>query len=102
MKRQRRIIRCFKDFDCGVTEVVGTVLLLGIAVSVFSSLYVVVLSYPSPSSISSANLVGTIEGSNIVIEHRGGEALSLDTEILIKIFEEDEKNGISANDYFIN
>ena len=85
MKKRRRINRSFKDSDDMVTEIVGTVLLLGIAVVVFFTLYGVVLSSPSPSSTSSVNLVSTIEGSYIVIEHRGGEELALDTEILIEI-----------------
>jgi hypothetical protein len=64
-----------------VAEIIGTVLLLGIAVAIFSTLYVVVFAYPFPTSSPNVTLIGTIEGSNIIIEHHSGEALSLDTEI---------------------
>jgi len=85
MKKWKKNIRRFKDSNNMVAEIIGTVLLLGIAVAIFSTLYVVVFAYPFPTSSPNVTLIGTIEGSNIIIEHHSGEALSLDTEIPIII-----------------
>lgn len=85
MKKWRKNIRSLKDSNDMVAEIVGTVVLLGIAVAIFSTLYATVLSYPSPSHSTFVNLVATIEGNNIIIEHRGGQALSLDTKVTIAI-----------------
>lgn len=91
-----------KKANDGVSEILSTVLLLGMAISFFSLLCITVLSYPSSSHSPSANLVGTIEIKEeyievegkegkyieracILIEHRGGEALSLDTKVIITI-----------------
>ena len=88
MKRWRKKIRNFKDSNEMVSEIVGTVLLLGIAVALFSSLYAMVFSHPSPPSPTFVNLVGTVEGSSIIIEHRGGEPLSLETKVVLTIGDE--------------
>jgi len=85
MKKWKKNIRSLKDSNNMVAEIIGTVLLLGIAVAIFSTLYVVVFAYPFPTSSPNVILIGTIEGSNIIIEHPSGEALSLDTEIPITI-----------------
>jgi len=85
MRKWKKNIRRFKDSNNMVAEIIGTVLLLGIAVAIFSTLYVVVFAYPFPTSSPNVILIGTIEGSNIIIEHHSGEALSLDTEIPITI-----------------
>jgi len=85
MRKWKKNIRRFKDSNNMVAEIIGTVLLLGIAVAIFSTLYVVVFAYPFPTSSPNVTLIGTIEGSNIIIEHHSGEALSLDTEILITV-----------------
>ena len=79
------MIMKYKKSDEAVSEIVGIVLMLGITISLFAVLCNVVLSFPSSPASPSANLVGTIEVSFIVIEHRGGEELSLDTEIVIEI-----------------
>lgn len=85
MKRIKESIRKFKDSNYMVSEIVGTALILIIAVAAISSLYSTVLSYPSPSDPSFVNLVGMVEGNNIIIEHRGGDALSLGTKVRIEI-----------------
>ena len=74
--------------DKAVSEIVGTVLLLAIAICIFSLLSAIVLSYPISSNSPSANLVGTIVNTNegeysLLIEHRGGTPLRLDTKVLL-------------------
>ena len=66
-----------------VTEILGTAILLGIAIALFSGIQYVVFSYPFEPSPPSINLVGTVNESNyIIIEHQGGEYISLDAIII--------------------
>ena len=97
MKKWKKNIRNFKDSNDVVAEIIGTVLLLGIAVAIFSTLYVVVFSYPFPTSSPNVTLIGTIEGSNIIIEHHSGEALSLDAEIMVG--ETNNMNSFAVGDF---
>jgi FlaG/FlaF family flagellin (archaellin) len=83
--------------NMAVSEVLGTALLLGITVLLFSLLSVIVISYPSPSSSPSVNLVGTIEKDRVLIEHRGGDPLTLDT--LISITIDEVTNSFPVSDY---
>ena len=74
-----------KRTDEAVSEIVGTILLLGITVSLFSVICVIVLSYPFSPSSPSTNLVGMVEGEYLLIEHRGGKALDLGTKVSLTI-----------------
>jgi len=76
-----------KRNNFGVSDVVGTILLLGITVSLFSVLSLVVLSYPFQPSTPYVNIIGFVdtENNNITLEHRGGEKLPLDTKIIVTI-----------------
>ena len=63
-----------------VSEVLGTVLLLGMAVIIFSSLIIYVMSATDRDDSSpNLDLVGYIGGDDrqVIIEHRGGESLDL-------------------------
>ena len=75
----KKIIK-IDNLNNGVSEVVGTILLLGICVAIFSVLYMIVLSEPFETSESHPTVVAFVEGNNIVIEHRGGDELSADGE----------------------
>lgn len=99
MKRIRESIKIFKNSNEMVSEIVGTVLILGITVGIISMLYTIVLAYPSPSDSTFVDLVGTIEGDNIIIEHRGGDALGFGTKVIIKIDDETDEFSIAENDY---
>ncbi|MBN2603544.1 MAG: type IV pilin N-terminal domain-containing protein [Candidatus Thermoplasmatota archaeon] len=72
-----------KRKNAAVSEIIGTVLLLGITISLFAVLCVVVLAYPHPSPPPSVNLVGMVDNDYLIIEHRGGESLTLDTTVII-------------------
>jgi len=74
-----------KKTDEAVSEIVGTILLLGITVSLFSVICGIVLSYPFSPSSPSTNLVGMVEGEYLLIEHRGGKALDLGTKVSLTI-----------------
>jgi hypothetical protein len=58
-----------------------------------------VFSYPFPNIAPSVSIVGTIEDDKIIIEHHGGVTLSLDTEILFQIGNDNDTIIISENNY---
>lgn len=74
-----------------VSEIVGTMLLLGIAVSAFSALNYYVISAPVPNPSPIVELSGMIEENQIVLMHQGGETLDLNTELLIMLGDTSEK-----------
>jgi FlaG/FlaF family flagellin (archaellin) len=71
----------WKKSDDAVSEVIGAILMVGIGVALFSILYFIVMSYPFTPPSPSVDIVGTIEGNNIILEHRGGDSLDLDTTV---------------------
>jgi len=85
MKLWGKNVRSLKDSNEMVSEIVGTIVLLAVSVVIFSSLYSIVLSYPFASDPVTVTIIGTIDGDNIILEHRGGEALGLETTIPITI-----------------
>jgi flagellin-like protein len=77
-----------KRANNAVSEIIGVVLLLAMAVALFSVVYLFVINDAldvSENSPPSVTMLGTIGGSDIILEHRGGDALSLDTKIMITI-----------------
>ncbi|MBU0497611.1 MAG: type IV pilin [Candidatus Thermoplasmatota archaeon] len=72
----------------GVSEIVGTIMLLIMAIALFTTVYVFImneaLTPPERSPVTS--IIGTTEGTNnIILENRGGEDLSSDTIILLNV-----------------
>ena len=65
----------WKKPDEAVSEVIGAILMVGIGVALFSILYFIVMSYPFTPSVPSVDIVGSIQGDSIVLEHRGGDSL---------------------------
>jgi len=80
----KKIIKICKS-NKGVSEVLGTVLLLGIAVAIFSVLYFIVLSEPFEASEPYPTIVAYVEGQNLIIEHRGGDELGINTRFNLTI-----------------
>ncbi|UCD13343.1 MAG: type IV pilin, partial [Thermoplasmatales archaeon] len=70
-----------KRGDKAVSEIMGTVLLLALAVGLFSTVYVFVInqSLNPEEHAPPVNLVGTTEGKTIVFENRGGLSLPSDS-----------------------
>lgn len=71
--------------NTAVAEIVGSVLLLAMAVAAFSVVYIQVLSDEGPSPEAYVTVVGMIENNNVVFEHRSGKPLGLDTSIILSI-----------------
>jgi hypothetical protein len=68
-----------------VSEIVGTLLLLTISITLFSTVYMAFFSIQPNSPSPSTNIVGSVEKDEIIFEHRSGEPLPLDTRILLNI-----------------
>jgi len=74
-----------KKSNGAVSEIVGTMLLLLMVISVFSLIYFQVLSDEGPENKTIVKIGGRLEGTNVILEHQGGEPLELDTEISITL-----------------
>lgn len=90
----------WKKSDDAVSEVIGTILMVGIGVALFSILYFIVMSYPFTPSSPSVDIVGTIEGTNMILEHRGGDSLDLDTTVSFVVG--GIWNSATVDDYLID
>jgi flagellin-like protein len=74
-----------KRSNKAVSEIVGTLLLLGMAISLFSVIYISILTlYPATSS-PSVNLLCSFEDKNVTIEHRGGKSLGINTKLILNV-----------------
>jgi hypothetical protein len=74
-----------KRKDKAVAEIIGTVLLLAVAVSVIAVIYFQVLSDEGPSPTNIVRVVGKGEGGYIYLEHMGGDDINLDNSITYTI-----------------
>jgi len=99
MNMSRRFMK-IKRAEKAVSEIIGTMLLLAIVIMFFSALYFQILSIPTPASPLIVNISGTIDENCILLEHCGGETLSLDTEISITI--DDSTVNMAVGDYLDN
>jgi FlaG/FlaF family flagellin (archaellin) len=74
-----------KRANRAISDVVATILLLGITVALFAVVSLVVLSYPIPESTPEVNIVGYVDNNIITVEHNGGYDLNLNTIIIVFI-----------------
>ena len=72
-----------KKTDLGVSEIVGEILLLSIAIVCICGISYTILSTPQPAEGPIAELSGTISENQIILVHQGGESLPFDTKILL-------------------
>jgi len=79
-----------KRTDKAISETVGTLLLLGIAISLFSVIYFSVVTIYPISTHPSVNLICSNEENDIIIEHRGGKTLDLDTKFIVTMAQTSE------------
>jgi flagellin-like protein len=69
----------------GVSEIIGTILMLGMAIALFATVSLIIISYPLNTPSPQVDIIGYIEGSDIVFEHHGGPSLATDTQLGITI-----------------
>lgn len=74
-----------KRTNWAISQIVGTILLMLIALAALSLVYLFVLSYPTPIPPPQVEIIGKIEQGNIVLLHSGGDSLKLDTKLLLNI-----------------
>jgi FlaG/FlaF family flagellin (archaellin) len=84
-----------------VSEVIGTILLLGMSVTLFSVVYISVLTVPYSPPTPSANIICQIDDGNIVLSHYGGRALNFDSKILLTV-DGQSIDFLTAGDYLYN
>src|SRR5881296_2193675 len=93
MSPPRRMLR---DDDSGVSEVIGTILILGMTVALFAAIIVWVASIPTPPTSVRLEVDGQLlplkdssgnwAGVNVTITHRGGESLDyIATRVYLRI-----------------
>lgn len=74
-----------KRANKAVSEVVGTAMLLGMAVALFALVQIIAMSVPFNPHPPSVRLVGYTDGDWVYITHHGGESLESDTRLLFTI-----------------
>lgn len=84
----------------GVSEILGTALLIGIAILFFSVLVTVVFSYPQSPAAPFVNIIGSIDSNHneIILEHFGGDFLDKETKIYVTI--NDQVYDVSVKSLF--
>ena len=74
-----------KNDNKAVTELIGTMILLIIAVIAISYVYITVLSNVEPVEEINCDIAGSIESGDVVFTHYGGESLDLDSVVTLSI-----------------
>jgi len=83
-----------------VSEIIGTVLLLAIAVALFSVIYTSVLSSPSTEYSAQPIITGELKEDSVILRHQGGPSLSFsDYNIII---DAGDQSYISTITYDLN
>jgi len=90
-------MRGIRNDDNGASELIGTMILLVIAVSVMSVVIVNVFSVLTVDEQIYVEMLGKIEMNDVIFEHQGGDNLGLDTEIYLEIG--GRKEEFFARDY---
>jgi len=85
-----------KRNDSAISEILSTVLLLGIAIGLFSVVYSITIPTQTVQSNPSVTIFGYIQNENIILEHYGGESISTDSYILLEICGNNTRVNIST------
>lgn len=81
----KKKFRLFSSNKHAVTEIIGTILLLGISIVLFSVVYLSVFSIPDQTSTPSTKIMGSLhpDEDKIVFHHLGGEPIQGNSKILV-------------------
>lgn len=74
-----------KVSDIGISDILGTILMLSMAIALFAVVSLFVLSYPFSTPSPQVDIVSFIDGTDIIWEHHGGPSLDLDTKLSLTI-----------------
>jgi len=71
----------------GVSEIVGVILMLGMAIALFSFVYIMAINFPFNEPNPYVRISATYDNDDnaIIIVHQGGESLSPNTNIIVVI-----------------
>jgi flagellin-like protein len=79
MEDMRKLVRNKK----GVSEIVGTILLLGMAIALFVGVHIVALNViPFSPNAPSVRINGDIKNDLVYLQHNGGDSLPLNTKVI--------------------
>jgi len=70
-----------KRRDTAVSEIVGAIVLLAIAIAVFSVIYMNVLSDEGPDPNAYATVIGKMENGHPIFEHQRGEGIDFNSKV---------------------
>jgi hypothetical protein len=90
----------YKD-QRAIAEIIGTMLLVSIAVVAFVVIYVNVLSTPGPSEETFVTITGKIENGSPTFALQRGESLDRDTKVFINIAGNYSRNEYTLNQSFL-
>ena len=74
-----------KDTNISTSEIMGSMILLVICISLFSVVFITLLSEAPLERTTIVTVSATIEGNSIIITHEGGYSLSTETIVVINI-----------------
>ena len=64
-----------RNSNDAISTIIGTMLLLIMAISLISIIYMIVLSDEGPTPLTFIRVEGKVEGNQIIVEHLGGEPI---------------------------
>jgi hypothetical protein len=70
-----------KRINYAVSELIGVVLLLAIVLSIMTVIFLQISSDEGPDKQIFAKLVGTIDKTNLIVTHSGGDSIGSDTNV---------------------
>jgi hypothetical protein len=89
--------------DKAVSEILGTLILITISVSLFSAITLIILN-PwinfSDNSLPNVSLVAGIQDDKVILEHRGGIPLNTQTKITITIAGVEDTFNVNEFNYW--
>ena len=78
-----------RNSNDAISAIIGTMLLLIMAISLISIIYMIVLSDEGPTPLTFIRVEGKVEGNQIIVEHLGGEPI--DNHTWVKMVLPDEE-----------
>jgi hypothetical protein len=91
-------VKSIRNKNQAVSEVIGTILLLGISVTIFSVVYTSFLSVDAQPPAPTVDIMGTVHENYLILEHGGGEDVDLDFRIIVRYHNLQDINPDSSPD----
>ncbi len=82
-----------------VSEIIGVLLMLSISIGIFSVVYYTILSTEPIPKAPPLDVIATIQNDNLTIVHMGGEAIGVDTKLIVTV---DDSTTEGTIDNYLN